>query len=157
MATHTLTPNQSLEEGGFITPCELILVRIPVAEGDQLLQASTTALTGIHVFVRTATLHPRGLTLEVYPIVSFSREGGAVDGYNAASESVKQGLVPLPPLSSTFPTPPLFGPQLFIGGWVNSKDAFLSVYPVEFELLRSAKVGIMFLVLCATIILSSRV
>lgn len=164
MVSHTLTPNQSLEEGGLITPSELILVRIPVAEGDQLLEASTTVATGIpqpsqpqhrrppqhHAFVRAVTPHPRGLTLEVYPIVSFSREGGAVNGYNASSESVKQGLIPLPPLSSTFPTPPLFGTQLLIGGWINSKDAFLSVYPVRFELPRSSKVSIMFLVLCVT-------
>jgi len=171
MATHTLTPNQSLEEGGVITASELILVRIPVAEGDRLLEVSTTVATGIpqpsqpqrrrspqhHAFVRSTTPHPRGMVLEVYPIVSFSHQGGAVNGYNAASEFVKRGLIPLPPLSSTFPTPPLFGTQLLIGGWVNSRDAFISVYPVRFELPRSSKVSIMFLVLCVTIILSSRV
>ena len=104
------------------------VVRILVVRGTQLLQAARP-------------VHPvGGLMLELYPVVSFSREGGAVNGYNAAHETIKRSLIPPPPLCSTFATPPLFGPQLDIGGWVNSKDAFLSVIPVKFVMPKSWKV-----------------
>jgi hypothetical protein len=140
MKTPILGPNQSLEDGGLITASEFVFLKIPVAAGSQFLEASTTAETGLpqpsqpqgrratqhHVFVRSTAPHPLGLVIEVYPVVSFSREGGAVDGYNAANETVKQSLIPLPLLFFHFPDPP-FGPQLFTGGWVNSRDAFLSV------------------------------
>ena len=103
-----LGPNQSLEDGGSLTVSELVLLRIPVAAGSQLLEASTTAGTAQpqrshapqhHAFVRSIAPHPLGLTIEVYPVVSFTHEGGAVNGYNAANETLKQSLIPLPPLS----------------------------------------------------------
>jgi hypothetical protein len=146
-------------------PAELLLLRIPISVGERLLQASTddgsAPLTSSArgpqriAFVRSVNYHPEGFELEVYPVVSFSHKGGgAIDGYNAADDSIKPTLIPLPPLSRRFPTPKLFGPPLVIGGWEDSKDTWLHVVPKKFIMPRSRSVSVI-RVLCVMVTPSS--
>ncbi len=137
---------------------DLLFLRIPIAVGEQLLQEDTddgsSPLTSSargpqhFAFVRSVNHHPEGFELEVYPVVSFSREGGAMDGYNATDDIIKQTLIPLPPLSRHFPTPQLFGPPLGIGGWEDSKETWLHVVPKTFIMPRSRSVSVIRCAVC---------
>jgi hypothetical protein len=154
----TLGSANSVSNGSALMQSELLLLRIPVAVGEQLLQESTDAgsspltssLRGPQhlAFVRSVNHHPEGFELEVYPVVSFSHEGGAIDGYNATDDIIKPTLIPLPPLSHRFPTSQLFGPPLSIGGWENSRDAWLHVVPKKFIMPRTRTVSVICCAVC---------
>ena len=153
MATPTLGSANSVSNGSALMQSELLLLRIPVAVGEQLLQESTDAAASSPLtsssrgpqhlaFVCSVHYHPEGFELEVYPVVSFSsRKGRAIDSYSATDDTIKPTLIPLPPLSYHFPTPQLFGPPLVIGGWEYSKDTWLHVVPKKFIMPRTRSVS----------------
>jgi len=158
MATHTLGSANSVSNGSALMQSELLLLRIPVAVGEQLLQESTDAASSPSTsssrgpqhlaFVRSVNYHPEGFELEVYSVVSFSRKGGAIDGYNATDDTIKPTLIPLPPLSYHFPTPQLFRPPLVIGGWEDAKDTWLHVVPKKFIMPRTRSVSVIHCTVC---------
>ncbi len=146
-ATRPVAPGNSIQGGSEFVNREILLLRIPVTPDAPLLrglEASTdsgSTLLASHssypqhfAFVRSTNTHPDGLEVEVYPVVSFTRSGGARAGYDKVDDDIKPTLIPLPPLSHTFQTPKLFGPPLVIGGWIGSRDAWVSVTPIKFIL-----------------------
>jgi hypothetical protein len=103
-----------------------------------------------HAFIRSAILRDdASYDVSAYPIVSFSHQGGAIRGYNNLPEHVKPFLIPLPPLSTRYPTPRLFGNALtFIGGFELGRDSWLLVNPRRFIMPEYRQVSlVVFLVL----------
>jgi hypothetical protein len=84
-------------------------------------------------FIRQASiLSDSSYLLEVYPVLSFSRTGGAVATYNALTNAAQAMLLPLPNLSLRHATPDAFGTPLDFGGWSTRNDSFLFVVPTQF-------------------------
>ena len=144
---YSLGPPCSLGSGApsFI-PGEYVLVRIPeeiqvgghvdneaTAVGTDLPPTSNGSSPQHFAFIRLMdTLPGNACVLEVYPVLSFSRIGGAVSTYNKLPDTAKAALLPLPPLSFRHPTPDSFGAPLDLGDWSNSRDSFLHVIPRRF-------------------------
>jgi hypothetical protein len=58
-----------------------------------------------------------------YPVISFSHQGGAMQGYNNLPENVKPFIIPLLLLLACHATPPPFGnPLTLIGGFTLGRD-----------------------------------
>ncbi|KAF8677792.1 hypothetical protein AX14_004796 [Amanita brunnescens Koide BX004] len=144
---YSLGPPRSLGSGApsFI-PGECILVRIPeeiqvgghvdneaTAVGTDLPPTSNGSSPQHFAFIRLADPLPgNACILEVYPVLPFSRTGGAVSTYNKLPDTAKATLLPLPPLSFRHPPPDAFGAPLDLGDWSNSRDSFLHVIPRRF-------------------------
>ncbi|KIL58313.1 hypothetical protein M378DRAFT_332913 [Amanita muscaria Koide BX008] len=131
---------RSLENGDpiFMTG-EYIFVRIPedirveghdgeaTVVGTDLPPTSNGSSPQHFAFVRLVNPLPgNACILEVYPVLSFGRTGGAVSTYNTLANITKAALLPL---SFRHPTPDSFGPPLDLGNWSNSRDLFLHVIP----------------------------
>jgi hypothetical protein len=146
-ANYHLSPASSISDGARVYPGDYILVRIAVpidfehntnvstdiGSASNLLPTSAGRSPEHFVFVRSTSIRSdNSIELEVYPQLSFTRSGGAVNGYNKlATDAMRTALIPLPPLSSRHPTPESFGTPLTVGGWSNSRDAWLSVNPIK--------------------------
>jgi len=154
-STPILGPAVSIDAGAsMFLAGELVLVRIPFPLDTELrptLDTSTAAGSGIpptsnarspqhFAFVRTATPLADGVELEVFPMVSFSRTGGAINGYNDMTDEQKATLIPL---SRFMPTEPLT-----VGGWINTRNAWLLVIPAKFIVTASRPVSVLIAILC---------
>ncbi|KAF9507743.1 hypothetical protein BS47DRAFT_1265422, partial [Hydnum rufescens UP504] len=119
---------------------EYVLIRVPIPpQTDGSMDIDTMAGSGIlPTFNETSPQHfgcipsvneyPDGsYEPQVYPVVSFVRNGGALAGYNQLEGTAYASLIPLPPLSHGHPTPELFGDRLSLGGWSAPRDSWLSV------------------------------
>ena len=152
---HELGPPLSLDHGAsnFILG-EYVLVRIPQPiEIDGQLGDEVTAATALpstsngsspqhFAFIRQVNIQPNGsLVLEVYPVLSFTSSGGALAGYNQMDDSSQATLLPLPPLSNSYPTPEAFGAPLVFGNWSTYEESWLSVVPIRFVMPTSRPVS----------------
>ena len=137
-----------------LSPGDYILVRLPIPIELESLSSTDigtasglpSTSTGSHpehfVFVKSVSFRPdRSVELEVYPQLSFTQSGGALIGYSNSNNP----LIPLPPLSSRHSTPASFGAPLTVGGWSNSRDAWLRVIPVKFILPSTRPVRVHFI------------
>ena len=146
--THELSPAATLADGArLFFPGERILLRIPnpIVAAHNIPNVNTLAGSGLppisntnspqyFTYIRTVLLKPDGsVEVEVYPQLSFHESGGALSGYSKLPEDARLALIPLPPLSSRHPTPEAFGAPLTVGGWSNTRDAWLRVVPVTFN------------------------
>jgi hypothetical protein len=158
-----LSPALSINDGApFLFPGDYVLVRIPIpidlepsgnAAGDTDV-GSTTSLPPTSAgrspehfaFVCNASVLPNNsIELEVYPQLSFARSGGALNGYNNLNDVMRATLIPLLPLSLRHPTPDAFGAPLTVGGWSNSRDAWLRVIPMKLILPFARPVSVFFI------------
>jgi hypothetical protein len=134
---------------------ECVLLRFPIAiEIGSSLDASTVAGSGVlpptsnaqspqhFAFIGSLSAHRDGYTVDAYPVVSFTSQGGAEAGYNNLDINIQRTLIPLPPLSQRVSTPQLFGNPLTLGGWQTSRDSWLSVIPRTFVMPRSRPVSV---------------
>ena len=96
-------------------------------------------------FIRSLQLVPSGWLLEVFPIVSFTNSGGALEGYRRLSDAAKETLIPLPAFSHQHLTPALFGDPLTIDGYSNPRPSFLHIVPRIFVFDEKRSVSTMFL------------
>ncbi|KAF9506829.1 hypothetical protein BS47DRAFT_380192 [Hydnum rufescens UP504] len=143
---YQLGPSQSLAEGAPIFAVgEYVLIRIPIeiklggntatgsAAESELLPTSKGSSPQHFAFIRSVyPLLDGSYQLEVYPQLPLSRSGGALIGYNQTDDTGRAALIPLPPLSHRYPTPERFGDPLVVGGWSNSRDAWLYTVPHRF-------------------------
>ncbi|KAF8346407.1 hypothetical protein F5887DRAFT_1182675 [Amanita rubescens] len=143
---HDLAPALSLGGGANFALGECVLVRIPeriqveghvedeaTAVGTGLPPTTNGRTPQLFAFIREMEVLPDGsYVLEVYPVVSFTRSGGALPTYNRLTDAAKALLLPLPPLSFCHPTPEAFGARLNLGTWRDSRDSFLLVNPRRF-------------------------
>ena len=91
---------------------------------------STSHLSAIRAVNRMMSL-----VLEVYPILAFSSNGGALPAYNRMNDALaKEALLPLPLLSSRHLTPVAFGQPLDFRNWSTSKHSFLHIFPRRFTI-----------------------
>jgi hypothetical protein len=159
---HRLGPSLSLQDGALpFTTGECVFVRIPgrievdpgyddqgTAVGTDLPPTSRGQSPQHLAFIRQQYhLQDGSYVLDVYPLVSFSRSGGAVLGFRQLTDAGKATLLPLPPLSSRHPSPNAFGVPLNpldFGGWSDNRDAFLHVIPRQFTMHRSRPVSPLF-------------
>lgn len=124
---------------------ECILVRIPVPiqvdgdlDVDTELSASALPLTSNanrpqhFAFIRSVQINASGWLPEVLPVVSFSRDGEAVEGSRQVNDRAKETLIPLPALSHQHPTPALLGDPLTIGSCSTPRLSFLHIVPHTF-------------------------
>ncbi|KAK2463869.1 hypothetical protein APHAL10511_004174 [Amanita phalloides] len=148
-STYHLGPSVSLDCGAprFVIG-EYVLVRIPeriqvdgyvddeaTGVGMSLPPASAGSGPQHFAFIRDVHLMPgRSWVLEVYPVLSFTRTGGALPTYNKMTDTTKATLLPLPPLSSRHPTPGAFGEPLDFGNWSTNRYSFLHVFPRRFTM-----------------------
>jgi hypothetical protein len=142
---HHLGPSLSLVDGApFFLVGEFVLVRIPgsILEDDEVtagigqtaLPLTSNGSSPQHfAFIREVTSpRPGVFKLEFYPVISFTRRGGALAGYNEVNDAFKAKLLPLPRLSLRHPTPEAFGAPLNLGDWSTFRDSWLSVIPKSF-------------------------
>ncbi|KAM6499330.1 hypothetical protein JOM56_004838 [Amanita muscaria] len=143
---HDLAPALSLDGGANFALGECVLVRIPgrIQVEEHVDDEATAVGTGLpptsngtspqhFAFIRQMEILSDGsYALEVYPVVSFTRSGGALATYNRLTDAAKASLLPLSPLSFCHPTPDAFGARLNFGTWRNSRDSFLLVNPRRF-------------------------
>jgi hypothetical protein len=153
MATITVTPmERSLEPQSFLDDAdpflqgECVLVRIATPlhltdantfEGTALGSTSTGSNPEHFAFIRSAVLRDdASYELNVYPVVSFSRQGGALEGHAALPAAAQPYFIPVPPLSSDHPNlnPEAFGTPIDCGGFSFSRDSWLLVVPYSFIL-----------------------
>ena len=122
---------------------EYVLVRIPEIDGqlgDEVTTATALPATSkgsssqYFAFIRQVFIQPNGSwVLEVYPVLSFTKSGGALAGYNRMDDSAQAMLLPLPPLSNSCPTPEAFGaPLVLLGNRSTFVESWLSVIPIRF-------------------------
>ncbi|KAI0296731.1 hypothetical protein B0F90DRAFT_1744658 [Multifurca ochricompacta] len=152
---HDLAPALSLDGGANFALGECVLVRIPgriqveghvddeaTAVGTGLPPTSNGTSPQHFASIRQIEILSDGsYVLEVYPVVSFTRSGGALPTYNRLTDAAKASLLPLPPLSFRHPTPDAFGARLNFGTWRNSRDSFLLVNPRRFIMPTSRPVS----------------
>ncbi|EDR09629.1 uncharacterized protein LACBIDRAFT_318891 [Laccaria bicolor S238N-H82] len=127
---------------------ECILVRIPEPiEVENFVEADAT-IVGSNLppvsrgggpqrlaFICDIRVHDESFILDVYPVLSFSRSGGAVVAYNNMRNPIsKASLLPLPSFSSRHPTPHTFGQPLTFGNWTTLNDSFLHIFPRQFTM-----------------------
>ncbi|KAF8342434.1 hypothetical protein F5887DRAFT_357480 [Amanita rubescens] len=152
---HRLGPSLSLQDGALpFTTGECVFVPIPgrievdpeyddegTAVGTDLPPTSRGQSPQHLAFIRQKYhLQDGSYVLDVYPLVSFSRSGGAVRGFHQLTDAGKATLLPLPPLSSRHPSPNAFGAPLNpldFGGWSDHRDAFLHVISRQLTMPRS--------------------
>ena len=157
LSGYELGPSCSLEDGASpFTLGEYILFRIPqeikvdgyveneaTACGTDLPPTSNGRSPQHFAFIRQMYLNlDDSWILEVYPVVSFTRSGGAVQGYRQLTDAGKAALLPLPKLSLRHPTPAPFGTPF--GTWSTLRDSFLLVIPMRFETKRQRPVSLSF-------------
>jgi hypothetical protein len=155
-----LGPSLSLVDGasGFITG-EWVLVRIPESiQVDGHIEDEATAVSDLpptshgsspqhSAFIRQVNVYSgTSYLLEVYAVVSFTRSGGALAGYNQMNDATKATLLPLPPLSLHHPTPEAFGPPLDFGNWTTPRDSWLSIIPRRFVMPTSRPVSLLLII-----------
>lgn len=148
-SAYRLGPSLSLDRGASLFAIgECVLIRIPeeiqvegyveneaTAVGTDLPPVSTGSSSQHFAFVREVRLQlDRSMALEVYPVLSFTSTGGALSTYNRMSDTAKAALLPLPPLSSRYPTPDAFGEPLDFGNWSTFEDSFLYVFPRQLNM-----------------------
>ena len=165
-----LSPPVSVDNGALpLIVGECVLVRIPVSLNiGQNLDASTVAGSGVpptsnarspqhFAFIRSLSGYGDGYMAEVYPVVSFTLQGGAEAGYNnldTNSQRTLIDLIPLPPLSHCAPTPQLFGNPLILGNWQTLRDSWLSVILMRFIIPRSRPVSVVpFFYICHCVVI----
>ncbi|KAF5375494.1 hypothetical protein D9615_009206 [Tricholomella constricta] len=143
---HQLGPSLSLAGGASAFAMgEYVLVRIPEAiHVDGQIDDEATAVSNLPLtsngsslqhfaFVRQMTIQSAtSYLLEVYPVVSFIRSGGALAGYNQLDDAAKATLIPLPSFSLRQPTPEAFGPPLSFGNFATFRDSWLFIVPMRF-------------------------
>ncbi|KAI0253669.1 hypothetical protein BJV78DRAFT_1299756 [Lactifluus subvellereus] len=144
---YCLGPSLSLAHGapGFATG-ELVLVRIPepirigghegeeATAGTNLPPTSNGSSRQHFAFIRYSVVQQnRSYLVEVYPVLAFSRSGGAIAGYNRMDDASRAQLLPLPSLLHRHPTPEAFGAPLRSP----FRDSWLSVIPIRFIMPRS--------------------
>jgi hypothetical protein len=77
-----------------------------------LTPTATSSSPQHFAFIRSSVFLDNGsYEVNAYPIVSFSRSGGAIAGYNRLPPDDQARLIPLPPLWDERPTPAAFGNQ----------------------------------------------
>ncbi|KAF8224689.1 hypothetical protein L208DRAFT_1020358, partial [Tricholoma matsutake] len=121
-----------------------ILIRIPVEiQIDGRLDADTATLASgfppttnakspqHFAFIHSTQYVPSGWRLEVFLIISFSRDRGALGGYRQVIHHAKETLIPLA-LSHQHPTPALFSDPLTIDGCSTPRLLFLHIVPLSF-------------------------
>jgi len=154
----TLGPSLSIEAGAAeFLPGEYVLVRIPTAgRVDGHLNNESTAASELpptshgsspqhFAFIsEVKAISATSYELVVYPVLSFSRNGRALQGYNSMTDTAKATLLPLPPLTLRHPTPALFGPPIALGGWTNSRESWLYTVPHRFVMPASRPVSLSF-------------
>ena len=152
---HHLGPALSLVGGAAnFTIGEYVLIRIPdriqvdghfdeeVTAGTALPLTSNGSSPQHFGFIRRANpIQDDIYELEVYPVLSFSRSGGALAGYNEMDDATKATLLPLPPLSRRQPMPEAFGDPIDFGNWTTYKDSWLSIIPRRFRMPTSRPVS----------------
>jgi hypothetical protein len=147
-SAYNLGPSVSLDRGAApFALGECVLVRIPepiqvegYVENEATIVGTNLSPVSVgsgpqHIsFVRGLDLLADGsFVLEVYPVLSFSNNGGALVAYNTMNDAAaKAALLPLPPLSSRHPRPDAFGRPLAFGNWSTAKDSFLHIFPRRF-------------------------
>ena len=132
--------------------CVLLPMALDIAQpndtvpaGSDRLSLTSNASSPQHfAFIRSAVLRDdASYDIVAYPIIFFSRQGGAVEGYNNLPANVKPFLIPLPPLSTRHPTPTVFGNALtLIGGFALGRDSWLHIIPRQFIMLENRKVSL---------------
>jgi hypothetical protein len=70
--------------------------------------------------------------VNAYHVVSFTRQGGALAGYNVLPTLVQRLLIPLPPLLTHHPTPIAFGNIIDLGGFSLQRDSWLLINLFKF-------------------------
>ena len=149
-AHYHLGPSLSLQDGALpITTGECVFVRIPGRNVEVDNDEGTAGQSPQRLaFIRQQYhLQDGSYVLDVYPLVSFSRSGGAVLGFRQLTDAGKATLLPLPPLSSRHPSPNAFGVPLNpldFGGWSDDRDSFLYVISRQFTMPRSRPVSLLF-------------
>jgi hypothetical protein len=139
---------------------ECVLLRFPMILDIALALPDDTAPTGSgrlpptsnasspqhFAFIRSAVLRDNAsYDIVAYPVISFSHQGGALEGYNNLPANVKPFLIPLPPLSTHHPTPVVFGNALtLIGGFALGRDSWLHVIPHRFTMPENRQVSLHF-------------
>ena len=152
----TLGPSLSIEAGTaeFLIG-EYVLVRIPTPiRVDGRLNDESTAASKLpptshgsspqhFAFIsEVSAISDTSYELVVYPVLSFSQNGGALQCYNSMADTAKATLLPLPPLTLRHPTPALFGPPIALGGWTNSRESWLYTVPHRFVMPASRPVSL---------------
>lgn len=156
--THSLGPTVSIGSGAPpFALGECVLVRIPEVIRVENYTENDVTIVGTNLppisiasgpqhfaFVCSSLFQPNGSTvLEVYPVLSFTRSGGALSAYNSMNDATaKAALLPLPPLSSRHPTPDAFGQPLDFGTWSNTRDSFLHIFPRRFTMTLDRSVSL---------------
>jgi hypothetical protein len=93
-----------------------------------LTPTATSSSPQHFAFIRSSVfLDNRSYEVNAYPIVSFSRSGGAIAGYNRLPPDDQARLIPLPPLWDERPTPAAFGSQFDLGDFSFNKNYWLLV------------------------------
>jgi hypothetical protein len=83
-------------------------------------------------FVRSSVLLANGsYEVVVYPVVSFSNQGGALTGHARLPPALQAHLIPLPPLLPAY-TPVAFGNPLDLGAFTLDRESWLLVDPHKF-------------------------
>jgi len=156
---HELGPPLSLDDGASdFAFGKYVLIRIsqPIERDGQLgdevtaataLPATSNGSSSQHfAFIRQVFIQPNGSwVLEVYPVFSFTRSGGALAGYNRMDDSAQATLLPLPPpLSNSCPTPEAFGAPLVLGNRSTFVESWLGVIPIRFVMPTLRPVGLSF-------------
>ena len=147
---------------------ECIYIRIPVPiqiDGSLVADTDTDAASNLppttkgrspqhFAFIRSVSYVPTGgWHFKVFPIVSLSCHGGAVEGYRRATGAARETLLPLPALSQQHPTPGLFGDPLAIGGCSTPRLSFLHVVPLPFFIPDNRPVSTIFYLCTKTILI----
>lgn len=98
------------------------------------LGGTTTTGDGQNAFLYEVT---------VYPVVSFTRNGGAIAHYPSLDPLIQARLIPLPNLSTSHPTwiPPAFGAAIDLGGRTTTLPSFLSLKAIKFRMHTGTKVS----------------
>ena len=139
---HTLMPASSFIHGAnAFLQGECVLFRIPdlrfsetsTTHAASSLPPTSRGHSSQHfAFIRSAILCPDGsYDLVIYPVVSFSNQGGALAGHATLSPAQKPYFIPLSPLSSAH-TPSGFGNPIYLGTFALDRPSWLALTPHRF-------------------------
>ena len=85
-------------------------------------------------------MHPTKLL--AYPVISFSCQRGAIQGYNFLAANLRPFLIPLPPLLAHHATSPLLGnPLTLTGGFTLDRDLWLFINLCTFTMPKNRQVS----------------